>query len=116
MPSAFPTEPSPDWGYVISTDPRIDVTQYGDGYSQRIGDGLNTMLRSTTLTFTEKTDAEKEVLRLFLEAANGVTSFTWAGDDDPDEETLWYAPKWTITPVAAHLWTITVDLKEDPVP
>lgn len=113
--SVFPSQPSPDWGYKFQITPRVAVNQYGDGYSQRVPDGFNTMLRSTTLTYTDRSTVEKEILRIFLEARNGVENFDWQPEGEPTSA-KWYAPKWTISPSSGDGWKISIDIKEDPVP
>lgn len=113
--TTFPSDPSPDWGYRFQVTARVGNNQFGDGYSQRVPDGLNTMLRSTTLTYTDRPTVEKETLRIFLEAQAGVTNFDWQPEGEP-VSSKWYAPKWTISPSSGDSWKISIDIHEDPVP
>lgn len=113
--TALPSEPSPDWGYRFQVTPRVGFNQYGDGYSQRVPDGLNTMLRSTTLTYSNRSTTEKEILRIFLENLGGVDNFDWQPEGEP-VSSKWYAPEWTLSPTSGDSWKITIQVKEDPVP
>lgn len=114
MPSTFPAQPSPDFGYKFETVPRANSTPFGDGYSQRTQDGLNTQLRSTTLTFTNRTTVEKDILESFLDDQYGVLNFLWRPEGDAFPA-IWYAPHWTIQENSAGRWTVTIDVREDPV-
>lgn len=56
--------------------PRVISSRFGEGYEQRVADGINTKLRTWSLTFTrEKTDIY--AIETFLDTKGGVTSFTW---------------------------------------
>lgn len=51
--------------------------QFGDGYEQRISYGLNYDPKSWRLTFSNRTNTERESILTFLEARAGSESFTW---------------------------------------
>lgn len=72
--STFTWSPAP--GSTQNTTPRVRTAQFGDGYSQRVGDGINTMPRSWSLTFTRQT-ADIDAIEAFLVARAGVESFDW---------------------------------------
>jgi phage-related protein len=82
--ATFPTSPSPDWGYVFEAKPRLATLQYGDGYKARYADGLNFILRKTTLTYSNLYTTEKDILKIFLETQNGELSFFWQPYADKD--------------------------------
>lgn len=56
--------------------PRVRSAQFGDGYQQRIADGINNQPESWRLTFNvDNTDAD--AIESFLEGKGGAESFTW---------------------------------------
>jgi len=55
---------------------RLRKAQFGDGYSQVAGDGINPITRSWELSFVGKLDKILPVIR-FLEEHQGVKSFQW---------------------------------------
>jgi phage-related protein len=72
--STFTWLPMP--GGVQTKRPRVITSQFGDGYQQRIGDGINTNPRSWSLRFTRLT-ADIDAIEAFLDARKGTESFVW---------------------------------------
>ena len=60
-----------------SSQPSVRKVQFGDGYQQRLRFGLNTDSKIWQLTFTNRTDSQRETILSFLEARGGVESFDW---------------------------------------
>lgn len=60
----------------LTTKPRIRTATFGDGYEQRLADGINNAPRSWALTFTRPT-VEADAILAFFEARNGAESFDW---------------------------------------
>lgn len=72
-----------DWNYVPDRNfrkasaPRVRETKFGDGYSQRVQDGINYMNESWDLTFNNRSFTDISTMRTFLEGKGGVVAFTW---------------------------------------
>jgi len=66
----------PLYGANKSTKPRVLMAQFGDGYEQRIPDGINTQKQIWGLIFT---DSATNIMAIdaFLQLKNGSTNFTW---------------------------------------
>ncbi len=56
--------------------PSINKTQYGDGYSQRVADGINPITRSFDLSFSDYKENDIAAIVAFLDAHVG-KSFLW---------------------------------------
>lgn len=56
--------------------PKVRTAVFGDGYQQRVGDGINTLPRKWSLTFTRRT-ADIDAIEEFLTDAGGIESFSW---------------------------------------
>lgn len=71
----------PDFGYSIEKEPRVLRSAFGDGYEQRLADGINTAPRSFSLSFASRTQSERDTIIAFIEArytSTGVVeSFDW---------------------------------------
>lgn len=67
----------PDFGAAAAYKPRVRVAQFGDGYQQRVGDGINTMQTTWPLTFAMRDDAERDLILAFLDARGGIEAFDW---------------------------------------
>jgi phage-related protein len=60
-----------------STKTRTREISFGDGYSQRVPDGINNILREWKLTFENRgIDTANQIIS-FLESQNGSESFSW---------------------------------------
>lgn len=65
-----------NYGASNEVKPKVLKSQFGDGYEQRVGDGLNTLPRSWSLTFTD-IESEIDTIEDFLITQGGVASFDW---------------------------------------
>jgi len=71
------TNRKPDKGYTRSTTPRVLKTQFGDGYSQRLTDGINPLKENISVSFNTRDKAEIDHICSFFESKGGVTAFTF---------------------------------------
>jgi phage-related protein len=67
----------PDRGQKIDAQPRVLKASYGDGYEQRVAEGINNIPESWNLTWKNRTLTEGNKIVSFLENTKGVTSFDW---------------------------------------
>ena len=79
--TAFTFTHTPDNGFAIDEQPRVLLAKFGDGYEQRVGDGINLRPRKYSLTFNTRTDAEIAPILAFLRARNGTQAFDWTPSD-----------------------------------
>jgi len=78
-----------------SAEPRVLSAAFGDGYQQRVGDGINALAASWELTFS-RTAADIDAIEDFLIARAGVESFDWT---DPDGNAIRaICPSWARQP------------------
>ena len=68
---------TPDFGAQATYKPRVRKAQFGDGYEQRIADGINVRPQQWSLQFANRDDTETASILSFLEARNGVEAFDW---------------------------------------
>lgn len=83
-------------GTAISVTPRIRRADFGDGYSQRSGDGLNTMPVKTSVEFATLTRAEAASILSFLESRKGYLPFMWKMPGETSAR-QWIATSWRKT-------------------
>jgi phage-related protein len=69
-----PTE-NPSSPIDVQVQPRILIAQFGDGYEQRTGDGINTMRQIVNLRWDKIRVAVSDVIIAFFEARAGVEAF-----------------------------------------
>lgn len=105
---------SPDWGCKPTMTPRVNKCQFGDGYDQRSGDGINTRLPTWPLTFSVRSQTEALAIESWLETNNAdTTSFDWTAPNGVAAK--WVADEWT--PATADdwgSWSITAKFRQVP--
>ena len=69
------TKVIPDKTLNVTTTPKVLTASFGDGYEQRIADGLNSLGQSFTVNFMNRAKADADDIISFFEANKGVTSF-----------------------------------------
>jgi phage-related protein len=105
---------APDFGASMSLKPRVLVAQFGDGYAQRVGDGINTRAEEWSLTFSARTAAEFGAILSFLEARGGVEAFDWTSPRGTVGR--WVCAEWGYSPDTAASNTVTARFVQDFAP
>jgi phage-related protein len=75
--SDFAYQPAPS--APESHEPRVLVAAFGDGYEQRVADGINNDLETFDLVFNRAT-ADIDTIMTFLAGKGAATAFTWTPD------------------------------------
>lgn len=68
---------TPSYNSQVDEEPRVLSNSYGDGYQQRVGDGINNNLPKWAVRFDVRELAEAGAIRDFLRARGGVEAFDW---------------------------------------
>ena len=71
----------PDKSMTRSSKPKIHYAQFGDGYEQRLADGINNLVESYAIAFNNRTKEEIDDIIAFFENKGGVTAFTYTVPD-----------------------------------
>lgn len=67
----------PDRGFGKTTKARVLTYQYGDGYSQRLADGINNFVNTWSLTFSSQVLTVADDIITFFETTGGYQYFFW---------------------------------------
>ena len=105
--SVFSWSPSP--GPTQSKQPRVKTAQFGDGYQQRVADGINGSPRSWALQFTRLT-AEIDAIDDFLSALGGAASFEWMPPKGAYGK--WVCRSWSRVTTYKNVETISATFEE----
>jgi len=70
------TYATPDKQLTKQINPRVLTAKFGDGYEQRIVDGINNLNEEYSLSFKTRTKEEIDDIVAFLDTKAGVTKFT----------------------------------------
>jgi len=72
----------PDKGLGRQSKPRVRAVKFGDGYEQRIADGINPIEETFSLSFNNRTAAEIDDIIGYLTSLGGVSSFDFTFPDN----------------------------------
>lgn len=72
----------PDKGLGRQSQPRVRIAKFGDGYEQRIADGINPIEETFNVTFNNRTEAEIDDITGYLASLGGVSSFNFTFPDN----------------------------------
>lgn len=93
-----------------SVKPRTLSAQYGDGYRQVVGDGINNLPQTWSLQFSGDEDEIKEI-KAFLDARAGYDPFYWKPPFS-DSTLIWTAADYSMTPKGGRIWNLSVDFTQ----
>lgn len=91
-------------------DFRVRELQFGDGYSQRAPDGINTDLRTYSLEFRGRADYVQEVSNFFTRH-KGVKAFKWK-PQDRDNERLFTCKSMKTVFITPKVRSLAVEIRE----
>jgi phage-related protein len=101
---------TPSFEATESSKPRTHKFQTADGYEQRIRFGLWTDPKEWSLTFSERTNTERDAILSFFETNAGVTSFDWTPPRGAAGKYL--CEEWQVTMRAYNFNTIQATFRQ----
>jgi len=109
MVTFAPTK-APSYSSSTNKEFRVLSADFGDGYANRVGDGLNVAKQSWNLTWNLLTTAEADDITDFFDTQAGVTSFNWV-DLNGDNNT-YIVREYSRSFVAFNSHTVTATLEQ----
>jgi phage-related protein len=106
MADALPVAPDLAFKSSRKTTAKVIRAAYGDGYSQRTGDGLNAIRREWTWVWEGLTAAEYASLISAFETAAGVAPLSY-------DSRLWTVSEWQDTPAGTLGADLTATAREE---
>ena len=103
------------FGSEIKTTYKVLKAQFGDGYAQRSGDGLNKRQGTISVSIINLTVVEARVLTTFFDERGGYRSFSYQTPDDFFPR-LWVCETHSLNYVDANIRSITATWSEVFVP
>jgi len=95
--------------------PRVRKAQFGDGYAQRIGDGINADLEKWSVQMTNVPHAEADSIDAFLKAKGGYEAFYWTSPGAAAAITV-ICPQWSRPHKTAVVCDISATFEQVPDP
>ena len=109
MPQTFPTI-APSYGTQKQQQYRSRTTNFGDGYEQRVADGIQNVRSVYKVQFDNITATNANTIETFLDARAGHDSFYWTPPGG--SEALWTCGGMTRTETGPSSSTISAVFKE----
>lgn len=105
---------SPSYAVPKKVSFRLRKGEFGDGYEQRSGVGINNIRRQWDLRFNAKSEAVALDIQDFLEARKDGKSFYWKPPflNRNEETILVTCEEFTITPVTYNSFDITATFEQ----
>lgn len=66
---------TPDFSSKKNSEPKVTAVQFGDGYTQRQPQGINSNPKSFDLTFSTRDNSEADAIEAFLDTQGAVYAF-----------------------------------------
>lgn len=80
------TRAVPDKGFNRDDTPVLFTAKFGDGYEQRVANGINALDSSFSVSFNSRPKAEIDDIVAFFTSKGGVTAFNWTIPDTNGSE------------------------------
>lgn len=104
----------PNIGSRADVTPRVKETKFGDGYSQRVPDGINNVLLEFDLTFEGIEEAESAAINHFLHEKEGRKFFIFTPPKPYNKNKRFICPNFTTDFVFHNNYLIRARFKEVP--
>lgn len=111
MPAALPLSTAISQTSESTRDYRVLEMHYGNGYSQRAADGLNSVIDSWNVTWENISATDFNTVMTALDAAKGTDYFTWTAPGDSTSK------KWIVSQVSRRMlsgsiYSVSATLKQ----
>ncbi len=93
-------------------EPRVKTLKFGDGYEQRLKDGINNSLIKMNLTFEGRSIQESAAIIHFLETREGVEAFLFIPPAPYNSQRKFKCPRWRHSLKFYNNHTITAYFEE----
>lgn len=101
-----------DQGAGVAVKPAVLMSAMGDGYVQRAANGINTMLRKMTLSWTNLSKADCATIIAFFEGQYGVIPFFWTPIGETKQR-VWVCSEWEFKELSGGYATISKAMFEE---
>lgn len=88
----------PSYGTSKKVKAKVQVAEFGDGYSQRAKDGINNIVDQIPVVWESLTAAQADDLETFLEERGGSGAFFFDFVREPGSGKKWRCEEWERTP------------------
>lgn len=110
MPAALPFTSDISQSSSGTTEFKVLKNKYGNGYEQRVADGINNNLSVYSVVWENMTDGDSTTLIAAFETARGVDYFTWTPPKKSAGKFAVAAYSWTA--MSGSIYTVSATLEQ----
>ena len=110
-PTVFSPPFAPSESTSVARAPAVLIAAYGDGYEQRLANGINPRRLEATVIWTALTSANALLISGVFETLGGVSPFTYTLPPELVNR-RWLCESWSETTLGADAVTITANWRE----
>jgi phage-related protein len=102
---------APSYSTNLTETPDLFRAIDGDGYKKRRAKGLNPILQSWALAYSDRTDTQRDTILAFFRATKGVDYFLWTPPGATEFQRKFLAVDWkdNITDAGRHNISVTIE-------
>lgn len=112
MTVTFSPTVGPSYSSSGRTTPHVRLAKFGDGYEQRVADGINNMADTFNLRWENLTKAEFDYLIAFFKARGGTEAFFWTPPGEVSARKFKTDGAWDWTYEDTGVWSVSVVFQE----
>ncbi len=105
---------TPSYGFNIDTQPLVRVIRFGEGYEQRLKEGVNNALIKVDLSFEKRNLKESTAIIHFLTEREAAESFIFTTPEPYNIQKLFVARSWNMSQSFANNYNVKVAFEEVP--
>tara|TARA_Y100000593_G_scaffold95106_1_gene199792 strand:+ start:9034 stop:9564 length:531 start_codon:yes stop_codon:yes gene_type:complete len=102
----------PSYNLQVTSEPKVASIRFGDGYEQRIIDGINNILLRCSAAFELRDKTESRAISHFLATRAGTESFLMTLPEPYDAEKLYICRRWNNSVNFYDNYSIKMELEE----
>ena len=101
-----------DYGASISSEPKVNVLQFGDGYEQRTPESISADLLKLDLAFDNRSEKEATAIAHFLHARGAKEAFAFMPPSPYSSMKKFVCRSWDVTMNFDNNFSVKVSLEE----
>ena len=112
MPQAMPHTDFISQNSSKSSMFRTKIAQFGNGYTQRVNDGINNQIDSWTVMWENVTEAQKDTIITALDAVAGSDYLTWTPNGETNGKKFRIVDGYSVQVLSGDIYSVSVQIEQ----
>jgi phage-related protein len=105
---------SPSYNFSVDTEPLVRSIRFGEGYEQRLKEGINNSLIKIDFSFEKRSLKESTAIIHFFSERDGAESFIFSVPEPYNVRKLFVVRSWNLTQTFVNNYSIKANFEEVP--